>query len=155
MSKRKTAVRAEHITTKKIDPASVIRSIGDDSAGGIVLFLGTVRNRSEAGEVREILYEAYEEMAEKRLAGIEAQVRKTWPVKQVKILHRIGRLKLGEVSVAVGVAAEHRAEAFEACRQAMEWIKHDVPIWKKEKLAGDVEKWVAGVPMESSSGSTA
>src|SRR5215469_10930550 len=108
-----------HLTKQPIVPEEVIESLGDAAAGGLVLFLGTVRNKSEAGSVEEILYEAYEEMAERRLAQIEAQVRRTWPVRQIRIVHRVGRLRLGEVSVAVGVATEHRAEAFDACRHAI------------------------------------
>src|SRR5207244_1627639 len=104
------------------------------------------------GEVSEILYEAYEEMAEKRLAQIEAQVQRTWPVKQIRIVHRLGRLRLGDVSVAVAVATEHRAEAFDACRNAIERIKHDVPIWKKEKLVGGGEEWVGGRPIGGRAG---
>ncbi len=142
----------KHLTSSEIVPQDVLESVGDHSAGGVVLFLGTVRNTSEAGNVKEILYEAYDSMAEKRLAEIEDQIRENWPVKKVRILHRVGRLRLGEVSVAVAIACAHRAEAFDACRQAIEMIKHDVPIWKKEKLADGTERWVEGREMGRSLG---
>jgi molybdopterin synthase catalytic subunit len=136
-----------HLTSDEIIPGEVVKSVADEGAGGIVLFLGTVRNRSEAGNVTEILYEAYPEMAEKKLVEIENHVRNSWPVKKIRIVHRIGRLRLGEVSVAVAVASPHRAEAFDACRHAIDNIKRDVPIWKKEKLVGGKEEWVEGHPI--------
>ena len=114
------------------------------------MFLGTVRNVSEAGRVQSIEYESYEQMAEKSLEQAEQEVKLRWPeTRGVKIVHRVGRLSIGEVSVAVAVSSPHRAEAFEACRHAIERIKHEVPIWKREKLAGGREVWVEGVPVGS------
>ncbi|MDA4132141.1 MAG: molybdenum cofactor biosynthesis protein MoaE [Thaumarchaeota archaeon] len=121
-----------------------------EEAGAVVLFLGTVRNNSEAGRVERIEYEAYAPMAEKRLAEAEREVRRRWPrTTGVKIVHRVGSLTIGEVSVAVAVSSPHRAEAFEACRHAIEMIKRDVPIWKREKLSDGSEVWVEGVPFGS------
>jgi molybdopterin synthase catalytic subunit len=126
----------------------MVGSVGDSGAGAVVLFLGTVRDNSEAGGVERIEYEAYEPMAEKRLAEAEREVRRRWPATTgVKILHRLGSLAVGEVSVAVAVSSPHRAEAFEACRHAIETIKHEVPIWKREKLGDGSEVWVEGVPV--------
>jgi len=88
-------------------------------------------------------------MAEKRMREIAEEVKRTWPVSRVKIVHRVGTLKVGDVSVAVAVSSHHRAEAFDACRYAIESIKHDVPIWKKERLADGREVWVEGQPMRS------
>jgi molybdopterin synthase catalytic subunit len=134
------------LTRAKIDPAKLLRSVGDSGAGGTVLFLGTVRDNSEAGSVNKIEYEAYEPMAEKALAQAEEEVRRRWPdTKHVRILHRVGGLAVGEISVAVVVSSAHRAEAFEACRHAIERVKHDVPIWKREKLVDGKEVWVEGV----------
>lgn len=136
------------LTRRKIDPAEVLRSVGDPGAGAIALFLGTVRDSGEAGEVRGIEYEAYGPMAEKALARTEDEVRRMWPAtKAVKIVHRVGDLAVGEVSVAVAVSSPHRAEAFEACRHAIERIKHEVPIWKREKLRGGDVVWVEGSPL--------
>ncbi len=139
------------ITRKEIDVADVIRSVGDGGAGAIVLFLGTVRDSSEAGKVDRLSYEAYEPMAEKRLLEVEEEVKRIWPsTRKVRIVHRVGEsLSVGDVSVAVAVSSEHRAEAFEACRHAIERIKRDVPIWKKERLADGSEVWVEGRRMGS------
>jgi molybdopterin synthase catalytic subunit len=136
------------LTRDVIDPSEVLASVADPGAGAVVLFLGTVRDHSEAGSVERIEYEAYEPMAEKRLAQAEREVRRRWPATTgVKIAHRVGNLAVGEVSVAVAVSSPHRAEAFEACRHAIETIKHDVPIWKREKLGDGSEVWVEGVPV--------
>jgi molybdopterin synthase catalytic subunit len=136
------------LTRRRIDPARVLRSVGDPGAGAVVLFLGTVRDNSEAGKVDRMEYEAYGPMAEKALARTEEEVRRMWPAtKAVKIVHRVGDLALGEVSVAVAVSSAHRAEAFEACRHAIETIKHEVPIWKRERLSGGGEVWVEGTPI--------
>ena len=126
----------------------MIESVGDPGAGAIVLFLGTVRDNSEAGRVEKMEYEAYEPMAEKGLHIAEEEVKRRWPATTgVKIVHRVGGLSIGDVSVAVAVSSPHRAEAFEACRHAIERIKHDVAIWKRERLAGGKEVWVEGVPI--------
>ena len=109
--------------------------------------MGTVRDNSEAGSVESIEYEAYEPMAEKRLAETEREVKRRWSTNGVKIVHRVGGLAVGELSVAVAVSSPHRAEAFEACRYAIETIKRDVPMWKREKLGDGSEVWVEGVPV--------
>jgi len=138
------------LTRGRIDPARVLRSVGDPGAGAVVLFLGTVRDNGEAGDVDGIEYEAYGPMAEKALARTEEEVRRKWPAtKAVKILHRVGDLGVGEVSVAVAVSSPHRGEAFEACRHSIETIKRDVPIWKRERLKGGGEVWVEGAPIGS------
>jgi molybdopterin synthase catalytic subunit len=138
------------ITEGVIDPARVLSAVEGPKSGASALFLGMVRDNSEAGDVDLIVYEAYVPMAEKRMLEIEQEVRRLWPVNGVKLVHRIGRLKVGEISVAVAVSSPHRAEAFEACRHAIERIKHDVPIWKKERLADGREVWVEGRAMDQS-----
>ena len=112
-----------------------------------MLFVGTVRNRSEGKSVTGLRYEVYREMAEKKMGEIEGQVRERWPVVNLAMVHRYGDLKVGEVSVAVAVSAEHRADAFEACRYAIDAIKETLPLWKKEKLKGGRELWVEGSPI--------
>ncbi len=145
--------KAGRLTRKKIDPSRILESVGEPGAGAVVLFLGTVRDNSEAGSVDRIEYEAYEPMAERSLARAEEEVKRRWPAtRAVKILHRVGALDVGEVSVAVAVSSPHRAEAFEACRNAIETIKRDVPIWKRERLADGREVWVEGVPVGSGIG---
>ncbi|HEV2390306.1 MAG TPA: molybdenum cofactor biosynthesis protein MoaE [Nitrososphaerales archaeon] len=145
------ARRETRVTRSAIDPSDVLRSVADPGSGAVVLFLGTVRDNSEAGSVARIEYEVYEPMAERRLAEVEQEVKRKWPTTTgVKILHRVGGLAVGEVSVAVAVSSPHRAEAFEACRHAIETIKRDAPIWKREKLGDGSEVWVEGVPLGSS-----
>lgn len=132
------------LTGRTIDVKKVISSVHGPGEGGTVVFIGTVRDNSELGRVDKILYEAYVSMAEKKLEQIERDVRLRWPDAKVSLVHRTGELDVGEVSVVVATAAPHRGEAFEACRLAIERIKHEVPIWKKERLVGGREVWVVG-----------
>lgn len=128
-------------------PSRVLDEVMDVAAGGVTLFLGTVRDHGEAGKVVELDYQSYVGLAERKLLEIEKEVLRKWPVKKIRIVHRIGRLRLGEVSVAVALSTPHRAEAFEACRYAIDRIKRDVPIWKRETLTGGKRLWVAGQTM--------
>jgi molybdopterin synthase catalytic subunit len=138
--------KAARLTKGRIDPAKMLKDVQDPGAGAVVLFLGTVRDNSEAGGVERIAYEAYEPMAEKSLAHTEDEVKRRWPATTgVRIVHRLGVLSVGDISVAVAVSSPHRAEAFEACRYAIEAIKHGAPIWKRERLADGKEVWVEGI----------
>ena len=103
--------------------------------GAVCVFVGVVRNENGGRPVLRLEYEAYEEMALPLMAEIEAEVRERWPVTDVRMLHRLGPLGIGEASVAVAVASPHRAEAFAACRHAIDTLKAKVPIWKKEFYA--------------------
>jgi molybdopterin synthase catalytic subunit len=132
------------ITSRPIQVERVLASVRDDSAGGIVLFVGTVRRRSEGKPVSGLTYEVYREMAVRRMKEIAETTRRRWPVVKLTMVHRYGKLKVGEVSVAVAVSCEHRAEAFEAGRYAIDTIKKSLPLWKKEKFAGGKETWVKG-----------
>ena len=123
--------------------------VGDKEAGGAVLFVGTIRRRSGGKTVEGLTYEVYREMAERRMREIEVRVRKKWPVVKMAMAHRYGQLKVGEVSVAVAVSCEHRAEAFEACRYAIDTIKGTLPMWKKERVRGGAQTWVKGTPIEA------
>ena len=135
------------ITKLPIDPAKVLASVSDPSAGGSVVFVGTIRNRSGGRTVRGLTYEAYAEMAERKMREIESRLMKMWHVKRIAMVHRHGELRVGDVSVAVAVSCEHRAEAFEACRYAIDSIKRSLPIWKKEKTGRGAESWVRGTPI--------
>lgn len=137
----------ERITKRRILPEKVLKEVEDPSAGGTVVFIGTVRNKGSRGAVAGLEYQAYKGMAEKRMRGIEAEVKKRWPVKKVALLHREGSLGIGEVSVVVAVSAEHRAEAFEACHYAIDRIKASLPIWKKERTNSS-GGWVEGTRIE-------
>lgn len=132
-----------------IDAQSIVTNVALDSSGATVLFLGTVRNNSEVGQVDRLDYEAYVPMAEKRMQEIAEEAKRMWAINRVRIAHRIGELGVGDVSVAVAVSSPHRAEAFDACRYAIERIKRYVPIWKKERLANGHEVWVEGRQLRS------
>ena len=132
------------VTDRPLDPNEALGFVADPAAGGTVLFSGTVRDRSDAGPVTGLEYEAWEERAAELLGAIGDEVLEKWPVCRVALLHRIGRLSVGEVSVLVCCSAPHRAEAFEAARHGIERIKHDAPIWKKEGLVSGEAHWVMG-----------
>lgn len=120
------------LTHEVIDYAALTESVRSPHCGAVALFLGTVRDLT-GDEVTEFLdYEAYPPMAEKKMAAIEAELRERWTVDEVAMVHRLGRLGVGEVSVAVAVSAPHRAAAFDACRFAIDSLKQLVPIWKKD-----------------------
>jgi molybdopterin synthase catalytic subunit len=132
------------LTDQALDPEEALSFVSDGGAGGTVLFSGTVRDHSHAGEVSGLHYEAWPEQAEARLRTIADEILERWPVRRVAILHRTGQLEVGEISVLVCCSAPHRAEAFEACRHGIERIKEDVPIWKKEALTSGEAQWVMG-----------
>jgi molybdopterin synthase catalytic subunit len=134
------------ITRDPLDGAAVttlVRSLADPADGGVVIFQGVVRDNARGKRVRYLEYDAYPEMAEQQMASIAAEVERRWHTGNVALVHRIGRLEIGECSVVVVVACPHRGEAFEACRYAIDTLKTTVPIWKKE-VAEDGEEWVEG-----------
>jgi molybdopterin synthase catalytic subunit len=108
----------------------------------VVLFLGTVRDLTGDRETVALDYEAYPEMAECKMAEIEADTRQRWPVGDIVLEHRLGHLEVGDISVAVAVSCPHRAQAFEACRYAIDRLKELVPIWKKENWSDGTTEWV-------------
>ena len=114
-------------------------------AGGIDVFIGTVRKATRGREVVQLEFEAYESMALKEMQKIADQVFEQWPVMKVLIHHRTGVLKIGDIPVVIAVSAAHRAAAFDACRYIIDTLKQTVPIWKKEVFA-DGEHWVAAHP---------
>jgi molybdopterin synthase catalytic subunit len=132
------------ITFEPIGADEAAAFVADRTAGGTCLFLGTVRDHSATGAVTGLTYEAWEEMAAKRLGEIGEEMLEKWPVRKVALLHRTGDLVIGEASVVVACSAPHRAEAFDACRYGIERLKEDVPIWKKEHLAEGESHWVMG-----------
>jgi len=122
-----------------------------DADGALCLFVGTVRDTNGGRAVLRLEYEAYEEMALSLMAEIEDEVRRRWPVTDVRLVHRLGPLAIGEASVAVAVASPHRVEAFAACRFAIDTLKAKVPIWKKEYYA-DGTAWLGEPGSPSVSG---
>lgn len=132
------------ITERPLNPEELIAAVQTPEDGAVVLFLGVVRNNSDGRPTRYLVYEAYPEMAEAKIADIAAEARRRWPVGRIAVKHRVGRLEIGEASVMVAVAAPHRAAAFEACRYVMDRVKAEAPIWKKEVFVNG-EVWV-GTP---------
>jgi molybdopterin synthase catalytic subunit len=132
------------VSSEPLSVDEALAFVGDPGAGGTCVFVGTVRDHSDAGDVIELHYEAWTELATERLREIVAEMIGGWPLRRVAILHRTGDLKVGEASVVVACSAPHRAEAFEACRHGIERLKEDVPIWKKESLVTGEAGWVMG-----------
>jgi len=135
------------ITKIPIDISSILREVGDGSAGGTVVFIGTIRSVSGGKPVDELEYETYKDMGEKKVLEIESEAKAKWPIKKIRAVHRYGKLKVGEVSVVVAVSSEHRKEAFEACRYVIDKMKRTLPLWKKERRRGR-DVWVEGTPIE-------
>jgi molybdopterin synthase catalytic subunit len=132
------------VTPEPLSVDSALAAVADPGAGGTCVFIGTVRDRSDQCEVTGLTYEAWDDLAVRRLTEIGEELHRTWPLRRVAVLHRTGALAVGEASVVVAVSAEHRAEAFEACRRGIERLKQDVPIWKKEGLRSGEAHWVMG-----------
>ncbi|MGA8842145.1 MAG: molybdenum cofactor biosynthesis protein MoaE [Nitrososphaeraceae archaeon] len=134
------------ITESTIDLNKILLDVRDESAGAIDLFVGSVKECGSHGHVSILYYEVYKKMAENIMTQIEREILEKWNIKKILIIHRIGNLKVGEVSVAIAVSSEHRSDAFEGCRYAIENVKSRVPMWKKEITEGG-EHWVEGVPL--------
>ena len=130
------------ITAEPIDYAAVTDLVRSPLAGAVCTFLGTVREFTGDRRTVALAYESYPEMALKKMAELEGEARRRWPVIELALVHRVGNLELGEVSVAVAVSCPHRHESFEACRWLIDTLKQVVPIWKKEIWADGNEEWV-------------
>jgi molybdopterin synthase catalytic subunit len=128
-----------------IDTAGFIDRMPLATDGAVVTFTGTVRNNSRGRSVRMLVYEAYGTMAVRQMERLYDEANRRWPLSEVAIVHRVGTLKVGEVSVLIAVAAAHRGEAFEACRWLIDELKRTVPIWKKEVYT-DGEAWIDDRP---------
>lgn len=131
------------ITSEPVSADEVSRRVIDPAVGSVVTFIGVVRGNNLGRQVCGLEYEAYPEMAEPILAQIGDEIRTRWPVEQVAIVHRVGHLQIGEVSVVIAIASAHRQGAFDAASYAIDRIKQVAPIWKKEYLNGG-EVWLDG-----------
>lgn len=131
-----------HLTGYAIAPAPLIADVATPGCGAVTLFLGTVRSGPEDGDIEGIDYSAYPDMAEAEFQRIIDEARGRWPEARVALMHRTGHIRVGEASIAVAVAAPHRAEAYECSRFVIEETKKRVPIWKKEHLASGETRWV-------------
>jgi MoaE-MoaD fusion protein len=132
---------AFRLTQGPVNLTSVVVAVVDERAGAIATFLGTVRAQSRGREVIALEYEAYEEMAGDVMAQIAAEVEERYDLCKVAITHRLGRVEVGETSVAIAVSAPHRQDALAACADAIEALKARVPLWKKELYEGG-EEWI-------------
>jgi molybdopterin synthase catalytic subunit/molybdopterin converting factor small subunit len=132
---------AFRLTADPIDLDAVVAEVADDGAGAIATFLGTTRVHSRGRTVLHLEYEAYEGMAEKVMVEIAETLSTRYDLCKVAITHRIGRVGIGETSVAIAVSAPHREHALAACKEAIDTLKVDVPLWKKEVYEGG-EEWI-------------
>jgi molybdopterin synthase catalytic subunit len=130
------------LTRDAIDYYRLTEAVRRNHCGAVVTFLGTVRDLTGERVTVALDYEAYPAMAEKKMAEIEADTRAHWPVGEMAMIHRLGHLYVGDVSVAVAVSCPHRGQALEACRHAIDRLKELVPIWKKENWADGASDWV-------------
>jgi molybdopterin synthase catalytic subunit len=140
------------ITRDVIDPAHILEAAGGAEAGAVVLFLGRVRDHNDGRPVRGMRYEAYVDMAEPVLARIAEEAATRLGGDDLVVVHRIGELEVGDISVAIAAASAHRAEAFDAARYVIEEIKTRLPVWKHEHYTDGAAEWLAGaVPPEAAS----
>lgn len=131
------------LTREPLDRDATIAAVAYPGAGAIVTFEGVVRDNADGVPVEYLEYEAFEEMALTRLREIADEVRARWGAERVALIHRLGRVEVGATSVLVVVATPHRPEGFDACRYAIDTLKHTVPIWKRE-VTPDGATWVEG-----------
>lgn len=131
------------VTTEPLSIDEAYAAVRRDDCGAVALFVGTVRDHHEGKKVLSISYSAFKEMAEKEFAKIGGEASARWKTGAVYIAHRTGKLAIGEASVVIAVSAAHRAEAFEACRHAIEALKKMAPIWKEE-FTETGRAWVSG-----------
>ncbi|GBC98909.1 Molybdopterin synthase catalytic subunit [bacterium HR17] len=130
------------VTDQPINVPALLHMVETSEAGAVVTFLGAVRRHSHGKTVTAVTYEAFVPMAEQELQRIGEEMQQRWQLSRVALVHRVGTLSVGEVSVAIVVAAPHRADAFDAARYAIERIKEIVPIWKREHFADGSSQWV-------------
>ncbi len=132
------------LTSEPLDSAAAVAFVTDGRAGGIDIFLGTTRTDAspDGRELVALDYEAYEQMAVQQLHDLARQGRQQWPIVKLVLLHRTGRVGVGEPSVLIAVSTPHRGDAFAACRWLIDTLKKDVAVWKKEVWADGTTAWV-------------
>ncbi|MCZ6690601.1 MAG: molybdenum cofactor biosynthesis protein MoaE [Planctomycetota bacterium] len=142
------------IRKEPLDLGAIARSVEDPACGAVATFAGVVRNENAGKAVERIHYEAYEPMARKKMAQIVEEMKERWGIRIVAIEHRIGELRVGDVSVVMAVSSPHRKEAFEAIRYGMDRLKATVPIWKLEHFEDGTAAWAGGHPGQAQSSSS-
>ena len=130
------------LTDRPIDCDRILDEVASPLAGAVVLFLGTTRELTDGQRTAWLDYECYAQMAQAKMAELEAEARRRWPVVGCVIVHRLGRVDVGQASVAVAVSTPHRAAAFEAGQWLIDTLKEVVPIWKKENWIDGSSQWV-------------
>jgi molybdopterin synthase catalytic subunit len=140
-----------YLTEQPVDLGALIDAVQSPERGGIACFLGTVRNHHHGRDVLRLEYSAYAPMVEAECARIVAEAESRWDV-TIALRHRLGRLEIGEVAVAVVTASAHRDEAFVACRYVIEELKRRVPIWKREFYADGAVQWVGSGDISGAAG---
>src|SRR5215470_2084040 len=130
------------LTSEPIDTTALLNRVRHPEAGAVVLFLGTTRELTDGRQTVALDYEAYQEMAERKLAELEAEARRRWPLIECIVVHRLGRVPPAEASVAIVVSTPHRHDAFAAGQWLIDTLKHDVPIWKREQWSDGTTEWV-------------
>ncbi len=133
------------ITRDAIDPGSVLDRVGSARDGAALLFVGVVRDHNDGSSVTGLTYEAYDEMASRVLDEIAGEAAERLGTPRIAVVHRVGELEVGEVSVAIAASSPHRAESFDATRYVIEEIKKRLPVWKKEHYEEGDAAWLAGV----------
>lgn len=136
-----------HLTTAPLDVLALIAETQEPSCGALALFVGTVRDHNEGRRVEAVTYEAYEPLAKRELAQIEREAREKHSVARCRVVHRLGRLAVGEASLVIVVRSAHRAAAFEAQRFAIEAVKARVPVWKHEHYLDGESRYLEGTPL--------
>jgi molybdopterin synthase catalytic subunit len=144
MSDKKTSTEWIDLLPNALPTAEAVDFVHDEAAGGIDIFLGTTRAEANSGGtvLHALDYEAYGEMALQQLQALVRRARERWPILKLALLHRTGRVPLGQPSVLIAVSTPHRAESFEACRFLIDELKRDVAIWKKEVWSDGTGTWV-------------
>ena len=136
-------MRPTAVISDPLDLPSLVRLVDAPGMGAVATFLGLVRDHNQGRRVTHLVYESYDALAERALSAIVGEAREQWPTTVLAIHHRTGPLAIGEASVAIVAASPHRADAFAACRYAIERIKQIVPIWKHEYFEGG-DVWIEG-----------
>lgn len=133
------------VTDRVIDPGSLLGTLAHPSDGAAVLFIGTIRDHNEGRPVTGMRYDAYGAMAARELENIVRDVSARTGVIRIAAIHRVGELRIGEISVAVAASSPHRADAFDAARAVIEEIKRRLPVWKHEHYRDGTGRWLAGL----------
>lgn len=136
-------LRPSQITSEPLDLRTLVHVVEAPGVGAVAAFLGVVRDHNQGRRVLHLIYDSYEPLAERALERIIQEVRDHWPSVALAVHHRVGRLDVGEASVAIAAGSPHRADAFAACRYAIERVKQIVPIWKHEYFEGG-DVWIEG-----------